>query len=173
MKRLMLASLLALPLMGLSQDKASAFFSVCGKYNTNINLRWCGTYSFTMPKVRFCIEWAPKPCCDSCNQTSGLPLPWQAAFPPQYYYALQRNYPTCPEFGGSGYQGGYAAPGGYAPAAGGCPGCAQLPQQSMPQAQAPMNQMMQAGYRPTYPMSTVNYANYGNTGAVPYYWYGR
>src|SRR5439155_5878033 len=134
---------LALPLMGLSEDKASAFFSVCGKYNTNVNLRWCGTYSFTMPKVRLCVEWAPKPCCEPCAQPP-LPLPWQAAFPPQYYLALQRNYPTCPEFGGSGYGGGYAPP----PAAG-CPGCAQMPQQGMPQAQAPSSQMTQVGYRPT------------------------
>lgn len=169
MKRLMLASLLALSLLGLSQEKASAFFSLCGKYNCNVNLRWCGTYNFTMPRVYFGVEWAPKPCCQP--STSCMPLPWQAAFPQQNYLALQRNYPNCPEFGGGGYgQGGYVAPNtGAAP---GCAGCAMAPQQAMPQTQAPANAMMQAGYHPSYPTQPASY-NYATTGSVPYYWYGR
>jgi hypothetical protein len=68
MKKLMVASLLALPLFALCQEQASAFFSICGSS--------CNNYSFQIP--RFVIGFdtgVNNACCPTACHPGGLNLP--------------------------------------------------------------------------------------------------
>jgi hypothetical protein len=102
MKRFVLASLLALPILGLHQENASAFFSFTGKN--------CHEYSFHFPRIMFGIDTGhfhncnanflgtglppcgPGPVAPPCPPGAGAPAaPWFQQFPSYNWQHLSKQ----------------------------------------------------------------------------------
>jgi hypothetical protein len=64
MKRFLVAGLLAIPLVAICVEDASAFFSICGQKSC--------TYSIVSPRICFGFDWGPQPCC---GPVAASPLP--------------------------------------------------------------------------------------------------
>jgi hypothetical protein len=123
MRKLIVASLLSVPALALSQGQADAFICFQGKF--------CGTYNFAMPRIVFGFDTG---CCKTGCHHGGhggwsggygfgspwvpAPPPWYMQWPPEYGYlppgafgAPQTTYGTS-DFSAGGYHTAqpYAAP---------------------------------------------------------------
>ncbi len=153
MKRLVLSSLLALPILGLSENNASAFFCFQGTCN----------YKIGFPRIVFGIDTgcaAPYgPSMFNFGHPGHPHGPWYQHFPHGGPHTAQ----PAPQ-PGAAPQGGQQLP-APRPATGG---------DSAPAPTTQPTSYYPASYSPASYYQPVNYQYYTpNSYAVPAYWYGR
>lgn len=101
MKKLLLASLLALPMLAVDTGKASAFFCISGTKT----IRYC----ISCPRIRFSLDWGCK--LPPCGPATGIPLiPWHKIYP-----GLAPMPPHCPPAVGYAPAANYGQPSHTAP----------------------------------------------------------
>jgi hypothetical protein len=146
MRRLLIATLLAVPVLAAATQDASAFFSTCGEFHK----KW----SFSCPRLIFGVD-------------SGCAAPYT---PISYGspYALNHSAAAAMPW----YAGGYPCPApGYA-----CAPRPMMPQGAAPvQAVTPPPAGTQPVSYQQYGYPAANYSNYYQSGNcnVPAYWYFR